>query len=59
MLVYENLAIGISEENGLFRAYAFNQTTEQFVASAKSDSKKNALSLLFSNLRDDAIEAVK
>lgn len=60
MLLYENMAIGVEQEqSGLFRAYAFNPVTEQNVATAKSSDKYSAIRLLFSTLREDAIEAMR
>lgn len=60
MLLYENMAIGVEQEqSGLFRAYAFNSVTEQNVATAKHPDKDSAIRLLFSTLREDAIEAMR
>ena len=60
MILYESLAIGVEQEaGGIYRAYAFNPQTEQNISTAKHPDRNVALVLLFSALRDDAIEATR
>lgn len=58
MILFENIGIGIAEESGYFRAYAFNAVTLDNVEYYKAENKEDAVAGLFDILKATAIGKV-
>ena len=58
MILFENIGIGIAEESGYFRAYAYNTVTLDNVEYYKADNKEDAVAGLFDILKATAIGKV-
>lgn len=58
MILFENIGIGVEEEFGYFRAYAYNTVTLDNVAYYKADNPEDAVAGLFEILRNTAIGKV-
>ena len=56
MILFENIGIGVAEEFGYFRAYAFNAVTEQNIKSVKYIDRENAITALFHELGNEAVQ---
>lgn len=58
MILFENIGIGVAEEFGYFRAYAYNSVTLDNVEYYKADKPEDAVAGLFEILRTTAIGKV-
>ena len=58
MILFENIGIGVEEEFGYFRAYAYNTVTLDNVEYYKADKQEDAVEGLFAILRNTAIGKV-
>ena len=56
MILFENLAIAVEKEGDIFRAYAFNAVTEQNIKSVKYIDRENAITALFHELGNEAVQ---
>ena len=56
MILFENLAIAVEKEGDTFRAYAFNAVTEQNIKSVKYIDRENAITALFHELGNEAVQ---
>lgn len=58
MILFENIGIGVDEEFGYYRAYAYNTVTLDNVEYYKADKPEDAVSGLFEILKATAIGKV-
>lgn len=58
MILFENIGIGVDEEFGYFRAYAYNSVTLDNVEYYKAENKEDAVAGLFELLKATAIGKV-
>ncbi len=56
MILFENLTIAVEKEGDIFRAYAFNAVTEQNIKSVKYIDRENAITALFHELGNEAVQ---
>lgn len=58
MILFENIGIGVDDEFGYFRAYAYNTVTLDNVEYYKADNREDAVAGLFELLKATAIGKV-
>ena len=58
MILFDNIGIGVAEEFGYFRAYAYNSITLDNVEYYKADSMEDAIAGLFELLKATAVGKV-